>query len=372
MLETLRQFAAEQLDRLGLTKDVRLRHAQYFDALGTTAAEAMERGDDVWQWAERVVNELDNLRLASTHAGEIGDELLRLRLTTAFADAAGATGRTLETRRVLQEALDFAGEAPALLRARALRALGFAAFVQGDLSAARESYEDALDLHRAMGDDVGSAHALQILAMAIYHDSGAATEARRKLEESRNIFRSRGHTVGLFSVNINLSHLLIQERHLAEATALLEQALDEASSDEERAMILGNLGLSALLDGRPVAAAKLYRGGLQRMQHWHDVDGICHLVEGLAASWIAQGAHIVEAATLFGWAARTRAELGVQPMGEELELVEHSTVEARRLLAEGPYAAAIGTGSSMPISEAVQYALDADWSPPHAQGPYET
>ena len=357
MLETIREFAAEQLDRLGLMKKVRLRHARYFDGFGTAAAEEIDRGEDVPQWTERLVDELDNLRVASRHAAEVDDELLRLRLATALATAAGATGRTLETRGTLQDALDCAVGAPAPLRARALRAFGYAAFVQGDLSAARESYENALDLHRAVGDDLGAALALQILGLAIYHESGDSTEARRMLDESGNIFRSRGLTAGTFSANINLSHLLIQERDLSEATALLEQALDEAPSDEARAVILCNLGLSALLDDRPVAAAKLYRAGLERLQHRHDVDGICHLVEGLTACWIAQRTHLFEAATLLAWAASTRAELGAQPIGEELDLVEHGTAEARRLLAEEPYAAAIATGSAMPISEAVRYAL---------------
>ena len=89
----------------------------------------------------------------------------------------------------------------------------------------------------------------------------------------------------------------------------------------------------------------------------HDVDGVCYRVEGLTACWIAQRAHLFEAATLLAGAASTRAELGAQPIGEELELVEHGMAEARRLLAEEPYAAAIATGSAMPISEAVRYAL---------------
>ena len=232
MLETIREFAAEQLDQLGLTKEVRLRHARYFDALGTAAAEEIDRGENVPQWTDRLVDELDNLRVASRLAAEIGDELLRLRLTTALANAAGATGRTLETRGTLQDALDSAVGAPAPLRARALRALGLLAFVQGDLSAARESYENALDLHRSIGDDLGAALALLILGVVMYHESGDMIEARRRLEESGNIFRSRGLTMGAFSANINLSHLLIQERDLAEATAILERALDEAPSDE--------------------------------------------------------------------------------------------------------------------------------------------
>jgi hypothetical protein len=56
-------------------------------------------------------------------------------------------------------------------------------------------------------------------------------------------------------------------------------------------------------------------------------------------------------------AASTRAELGTRPVGEDRELVEQGVDEARRLLPDERYAAAVAAGSSMPINEAVHYAL---------------
>jgi predicted ATPase/class 3 adenylate cyclase len=356
MLETIREFAAEQLLQAELTQDMRLRHARFFDAMGTGAAEETERGVRLHEWLDRLADELDNMRVASTHAAEIGNDPLRLGLTTAFANvAANGTGYTREARAVLDEALSGAVHAPALVRARALRALGAIAFVQGDPSAAKQPLQDALDLHRAIGDELGVAFALLLLGPALSYE-GDANEAKRMLEESRSVFRRQGQMVGAVAADMNLGLRLIQGRDLAEARTVLERALAEVPLDDMRSGILCNLGLSALLDGGQDAAEKHYRAALEQL-HEREVDFACYGVEGLAASWIAQGIHLSEAATLLTAAASMRAELGTRPVGEELELVEHAIAEARRLLPEERHTAAVAAGSTMPIDEAVQYAL---------------
>jgi tetratricopeptide (TPR) repeat protein len=330
--------------------------------MGTSAAQETERGKRLREWLDRLADELDNLRVASRHAAEIGNEPLRLGLTTAFANvAANGTGYTREARAVLEEALSGAAGAPPLVRARALRALGAIAFLQGDPSAAKQALRDALDLHRAIGDELGVAFALVLLGPALSYE-GHANEAKRMLEESRGIFRRQGQMVGAVAADMNLGLRLIQERDLAEAKTVLERALAEAPLDEMRSGILCNLGLSALLDDRPVAAATHYRAALEQL-HQRDVDFACYGVEGLAASWIAKGIHLAEAAMLLTAAASTRAELGTQPVGEELELIEHATAAARRLLPGERHAAAVASGSAMPIDEAVQCALSIDPTP---------
>ena len=89
-------------------------------------------------------------------------------------------------------------------------------------------------------------------------------------------------------------------------------------------------------------------------------DIACYGLEGLASSWIAQRVLIVEATTLLAAAATSRARLGTRPLGDEHDLVEHGTAEARRLLGAKRYAEAVAAGSTMPIDEAVQYALEVE------------
>jgi predicted ATPase/class 3 adenylate cyclase len=349
MLETVREFAAEKLEELGLTHALRERHARYYDDTHAHVVEGVDREPAL----NMLTDELDNLRLASSNAAEIGDESLLLGLTNAFADAdVNATGRTREARAALEAALANAGHAPAARRARALRALGGLAFNQGDLNAAREAHREALDVSRAIGDELGVASVLVWLGPELTHE-GEADEGKRMLVESSRLFRAHGDTLHAVAAEINLAMCLIHERELVEATTILEGVLAETTT--QRAFVHCNLGLSALLDRNPDAAAAHYRAALGEKQD--DPEIVCYALEGLAGSWIAQGAHLAAAAMLIAAAAGTRAETGTRPIGEELELLEWSATEARHRLGDERYANAVVAGSSMSLTDAAAYAL---------------
>ena len=63
MLETLRQYAREQLDALGTADSWRLRHAHYFMTFAETTAPLLLGADEI-VWRPRVGDEIDNLRAA--------------------------------------------------------------------------------------------------------------------------------------------------------------------------------------------------------------------------------------------------------------------------------------------------------------------
>lgn len=153
---------------------------------------------------------------------------------------------------------------------------------------------------------------------------------------------------------------LIRERDFRGADTVLQRALKQNPHRGLRGYILVNLGLSALLATRPEEAATRYRTALEDLDDPISVEQACYRLEGLAASWIAQQTHLFEAATLLAAAAKTRAETGTQPVSDERELVEHATADARRLLPDARYAAAVAAGSAMPIDEAVQYAFGVE------------
>src|SRR5205085_814817 len=63
MLETIREFAAEQLEQSADADEVRRRHAEHFRALAEAAGPELE-GDRQDEWFELVEDDLPNLRLA--------------------------------------------------------------------------------------------------------------------------------------------------------------------------------------------------------------------------------------------------------------------------------------------------------------------
>ncbi|MDX6386522.1 MAG: hypothetical protein QOD85_324 [Gaiellaceae bacterium] len=84
MLETIREYAAEQLELSGEAAEFRARHAQHVLEIAEAASAAMFAGDDTESSYGRLEREHDNLRAALTWAVEADDAELELRLALAF------------------------------------------------------------------------------------------------------------------------------------------------------------------------------------------------------------------------------------------------------------------------------------------------
>ncbi|TWF77231.1 putative ATPase [Pseudonocardia hierapolitana] len=87
VLETLRAYGREHLDRAGLTDHLARRHAAHFAALAERGARAVQ-GADERIWVERVLPDFDNLRAAFERAVADRDADLALRLVTSLPELA--------------------------------------------------------------------------------------------------------------------------------------------------------------------------------------------------------------------------------------------------------------------------------------------
>jgi predicted ATPase len=100
LLETIRQFAEEQLDAAGESDDRRRTHAGHYARFVADAARGLG-GPDEAIWAERVAAELDNLRAASRWAVAAGDGGLALALFAPLPHS-GLADPTEHERQVLE------------------------------------------------------------------------------------------------------------------------------------------------------------------------------------------------------------------------------------------------------------------------------
>ncbi|HLU57702.1 MAG TPA: BTAD domain-containing putative transcriptional regulator [Pseudonocardia sp.] len=87
VLETLRGYGRERLDRAGLTDRFAQRHAAHFTALAAHGAREVQ-GPHERIWVERVLPDFDNLRAAFERAVADRDADLALRLVTALPELA--------------------------------------------------------------------------------------------------------------------------------------------------------------------------------------------------------------------------------------------------------------------------------------------
>ena len=138
MLETIREFAAEQLAASGEDEAVRDRHAVWF----LEAVEALDlhhtmQGDVARM--RRLVPEQDNLRQALRWFAARDDVLSFNRLSAALAIFWFDLGQFAEARRWLERAIARDEGVPVLTRARAWSEAGWLAMCQGELELAQSA-----------------------------------------------------------------------------------------------------------------------------------------------------------------------------------------------------------------------------------------
>ena len=123
------------------------------------------------------------------------------------------------------QALSLAGESADLAtRAKALDWAATFARYQGDYTVARPLFEQALMLHRALGDELGIAGSLHTLGLVARADGDDAA-GRRLLEDALARMRALGARRNIHNTLHNLCDLAADEVDYASARSLHEESL---------------------------------------------------------------------------------------------------------------------------------------------------
>ena len=256
MLETIREYAAERLKESGEADRLAHRHAEYFLALAEEAEPYAREVDPVW--LDRLEQEADNLRTALDWVEASGETQLVLRLAGALSDFWGAKGHLAEGRRRLEDALA-ADNSPTAARATALIAAADMQVGHGDAPRARLRAEEALALHRRLGDDRGAADALWILGHAAADDQDYEA-ARQRWEQSLELYREVGDR-HLTLMTLRMLAWAYEELGEPErANRLMEDVLEQARAAEDKHVqvhALEALAIDAAAEGRVEEAAMM-------------------------------------------------------------------------------------------------------------------
>src|SRR5439155_1412285 len=166
MLETIREYALERLEESGEAERLRRRHAEHFLALAEEAEPRTRELANDTEWLDRLERDHDNLRATFDHLETSGESQQVLGLAGALRGFWGMRGFVSEGWRRLESALR-ADERRTPARARALNgAADLGGLGRGDDEAVRFWAEQALALHRDLGDDWGAGESLFFLAHA--------------------------------------------------------------------------------------------------------------------------------------------------------------------------------------------------------------
>jgi predicted ATPase len=401
MLETIREYATEQLAESSEEATLQERHAHYFLRLSEETEPHLSRPG--WEsWLERLAREDANLRAALAWSKTNQDAVetgLRLAgalyyywfllgylregrtwlegmlartgsserstargkallgagwLTWAEGDYEAASLRAEEALSIVHEAQD------KRLIGRAESLLGFVRVSQGISAAARPLLEESRTLFKDLGDGWNEAFTLYHLGGVAYL-SGDPAAARANFEESLRLFQEQGDVLYAALVVSALEVMVSTQGDEELARSLYQQLqplMQQARNRGALGMILitiGDLWLHRLGDEQQ--AKVLYRQVLSLRQDLQRVGnglGIVKALAGLAEVAAAQG-QAERAGRLFGAAVRL-----LPPASLDREGVDKRIATARAHLDAATFEAGRAAGQVMTQEQAITEALQDD------------
>ena len=239
-------------------------------------------------------------------------------------------------------------------QATALGRLGCLLRVRGDYDRSRARFEEALALHRDVGDERGVAWITWQLGVLAYHQADHQ-RATRLCQESLALHQRLEAAYGVAHVRRTLGDLAAVGGDTGEAVRLYEASLSALRDLGDRQCIastLSSLAAMALRAGDPARAGALLTESLAVCHDLDDRAGAADSLELLAAVRQAEGAPAL-AARLLGTADALREATGaVRPATAE---DAHATLvrSLRAALGEPDFTTAWSTGPRSPWGTAV-------------------
>jgi predicted ATPase len=289
MLDTIREFAQEQLDAHAETAGMRRRHAEMICDLVRSAEPMLLVPAERSHWTAQLQTAHDNIRAALTWSlSAEGDLATGVTLTgmlgwfwlmTGRLEEAGSwCGEFLGRRDSLEDSDD--GRSGGAGRdgadwARVLHSSALQLWARADLAQAAAREEPAIEMFRAAGESRWLAYSLGLLAR-IRTGQGQLTEAQALLDQARTVWRrvnpSYGQPFDAYLRYYQGSAALLQgdrdtARHLLESSL---HDLDAAGDDLGRAVVLGSLGLLAAQQGEHAQARARFAAGLPLLRQTDD------------------------------------------------------------------------------------------------------
>ncbi len=282
MLETLREFAAEQLAEQGEAEAVRERHARYF-ARFAESVETEVYGAARATWIQRLDADHDNLRSAVAwcieHAPVIG-----LQIAAALDRFYLQRGYIREGQTWLKMLLDRAHLAPPPLRAKALMISGILLYHSAQYAEATADLTDSLGILETLNSDQESIARIHNVLGNVALDQEQIDRAMEHYRLAIEIRRDLGNLFGVASVLNNLALCSHARGELDEAEVLFTESLNLYREIDDRwsaGSSLGNLASLALTRGDAQRARDLYEESLDIRRELGDLRGVGLALNGL-------------------------------------------------------------------------------------------
>jgi predicted ATPase/DNA-binding XRE family transcriptional regulator len=367
MLETIREYALEQLTSSGELEAIQKRHASYFLALVETLTPMMNEQPGLW-W-DQFELELPNMRAALSWSltdtnGETG-----LRLAVELFEFWRGRGHMREGSNWLSQGLtQYQGEIDDQLRAKALNNAGLLFIFQDKLDAAQGYFEESVAMYRELGDTGGMADALGHYGMVLAY-KGDLDHGISILEQSLALWRQMGDRSSISMTLFLRGNLAYIQEDNPLAKAVWEEGLETWRALNHNFMIanaLMSLSLVAV-DERDYQKAEAYlTESLLLLDQMGERWILIQTLEGFARLAVAQGQEsndeplLQRGARLYGAIEVFRETSQAQRTEFERRSYERVIIILRTQLDPVVFTAAWSEGKKMTVEQTVAYALESN------------
>jgi len=246
MLDTIRTFAAQQLEQAGGGPAATRRHALHFGSIAAGSEQGLS-GPDAADVASRLEAAVADLDAALHWADQQGDADLGLDISAALWRWWLVSGRIAVGRDWLATFLALAGPRDDELAGRALCSAAVLAAENGDYAAAISSAEQALAIFGALGLKLRMPLAATVLGSA-HRYLGNHGPARQGFQLAMDLRAELGDRRGMSVAINNMALLELDDGNLDRARELFEQALAiKREFGEQRSIAISLANLADVL-----------------------------------------------------------------------------------------------------------------------------
>ncbi|MGI8484217.1 MAG: tetratricopeptide repeat protein [Thermomicrobiales bacterium] len=395
MLETIREYALENLKERGESEAALRAHAEYYVRF---TEQADLEGEGQATWLHRLVAEHDNLRAALEWCRERSQIETGLRLCIALMPLWQLRDHQVEARTWLETFLVAEGKVSPNLRAKGLlwrglltmrgtgdgvstthlfdealvlfrdggdlngasetlQAEGDVCRNQGELKLASQRYAESLELAKQTGNSYLVAHGWMGLALCA-QEEGQFTAAKHHWASMLEWSERAGNRASMALALNSLGEMARHGGDWEEAESYYEQTLNlarELGNESRTALALHNLGYVALYRGELERAGTFFTDGLSLYQGRHYHKGVAECLAGLGKVEASKG-RLERAARLCG-----ATETILEGLGTRLDTLDRADYERTLGTLKSRLGERLNTlldeGRVMSMEKAVEYAV---------------
>jgi len=372
LLETIREFALEQLEAGGDAPEIRRRHASFYLEFAERV-DPLLIGHDQVMWLDRLELDHGNLSAALTWArdGRLTGDQTACGIPAADAGIrlAGALhwfwwlgGHIGEGRQWLAEVMSWEIEEhrrPEFARSRF--AAGVLTMIQGDYQPARQLLNEAANMAEATGDTqlLGRCLGYRRIVEVYLHDMGLLemAQVRQTTERALDVLTATTDAWGLALVQSLYGVSLRRAGEHQRAAQVLRNAIALAQTTGDHYLIgtcLPKLGTTLVELGDLDAAEPLYGEALEHLAEIRDGWWASRCIQFLAGV-AAQRGDYRRAALLLGTADATIEAVGAHRVPVEAREYEQVIKATHEHLDDVSFAETYERGRSMPMESLLQF-----------------